>query len=131
MIKVRPSHLNNIWAATALLTFYWVNHRVNCKHRQVGEGVRLFMPFLLLGGNGFFSFTLQATGVSAASSDTGQEKNVFRSMLKFRVILIAVTFLNSNMITKLPYHPPMFRQRRLNLKTMFVKTVIYWFLITL
>jgi len=54
MIKVRPSHLNNIWAATALLTFYWVNHRVNCKHRQVGEGVRLFMPGFLLGGSGFF-----------------------------------------------------------------------------
>lgn len=79
----------------------------------------------------FFTYALQATGVSAAASDTGRGKNVFRSMLKFRVILIAVTFLNLNMITKLPYHPPLFRQRRLNLKTVFVKTVIYWFLITL
>jgi hypothetical protein len=54
MSKVRPSHLNNIWASTSPLTYYWDNHRVNCKHRQVEEVVKLFMPGFLLGGSGFF-----------------------------------------------------------------------------
>jgi hypothetical protein len=89
------------------------------------------MPGFLLGGSEFFLLTLCRPPECLLPRVTLVGKNVFRSMLKFKVILIAVTVLNPNMITKLPYHPPMFGQRRLNLKTMFVKTVIYWFPVTL
>jgi len=59
----------------------------------------------------FFTYTLQTTRVSAAVRNTGRKKKVFRCLLKFRVILIIATFLNPNIITKVPYHPPMFRER--------------------
>jgi len=48
----------------------------------------------------------------------GQKKKP--SLIKFRVIRIVLTFLNSIMATILPYHPPMLREGGLNLKTMFV-----------
>jgi hypothetical protein len=42
------------------------------------------------------------------------------SLLKFRVIIIILTLLNPNMTTKVPYHPPVLRERELNYKTTFV-----------
>jgi len=41
---------------------------------------------------------------------TGQEKKKKHSLLKFLVILIVLTLLTPNMTTKLPYHPPVFRE---------------------
>jgi len=35
------------------------------------------------------------------------------SLLKFRVIIIVLTLLTPNMTTKVPYHPPMLRERGL------------------
>jgi len=49
-----------------------------------------------------------------------EKKRRKNSLIKFRVIRVVLTFLNSSMATKLPYHPPMLRAGGLNLKTMFV-----------
>lgn len=38
----------------------------------------------------------------------------FHSLLKFRVIFVHLTLLNPNLPTKLPYHPPVLRERGLN-----------------
>jgi len=51
---------------------------------------------------------------------------------KFRIIHTVLAYLNPNMTTKLPYHPPKSRERGLYKKINFVlKKVIYWFLITI
>jgi hypothetical protein len=39
---------------------------------------------------------------------------------KFRIIHIVLAYMNPNMTTKLPYHPPKSRERGLNEKTNFV-----------
>jgi hypothetical protein len=44
---------------------------------------------------------------------SAKQKNVFPSLLKFRVILTVLTLLNPNMTTKLPYHPPVLREEGL------------------
>jgi hypothetical protein len=59
----------------------------------------------------------------------------FRSLLKYRVIPIALTLLSPNMTNKLPHHPPMLREGRGGgdeIKKNYVcnKKAIYWFLIT-
>jgi hypothetical protein len=58
----------------------------------------------------------QIKGILFYFNDTGQHKTFFHFLLKFRVILIALTFLNLNMTTKLPYHPPSVKEEGLNLK---------------
>jgi hypothetical protein len=40
--------------------------------------------------------------------------------IKLRVILVVLTLLNPNITTKLPYHPPVLRERGLNYKTKLV-----------
>jgi hypothetical protein len=76
MIKVRPSQLHNTWAAISPLTYYWDNRKINCKYRQVGEGVSLFMPGFLLDRNGFFYLHF-AGHRGAAVSNTGRKRMCF------------------------------------------------------
>jgi len=59
----------------------------------------------------------------------GKEKNP--SLLAFRVILTVLTMVNMNMMTKLPYHPPVLRERGLNKKNKGNKQVIFWCQITI
>jgi hypothetical protein len=52
---------------------------------------------------------------------TGQPKNVCINLLrKLKAICIDLTLLNSNMTTKILYHPPLLRERGLKSKTMFL-----------
>ena len=50
----------------------------------------------------------------ATTDNTGQPNKKNLSLLKFTVILIVLTLLNRNMITKLPHYPPTLRKRGLN-----------------
>ena len=44
-------------------------------------------------------------------SNTGWQTIFFLSLLKFRMIFIVLAWMNPNMTTKFPYHPPMLRRR--------------------
>ena len=44
-------------------------------------------------------------------NNTGWQKKFFLSLLKFRMILIVLAWMNPNMTTKITYHPPMLRRR--------------------